>query len=77
VAVASFTKSGALQAPRNFGPPKRPTLKAWYREATKQIPDAPKWDHGFEHYATVSETAIVFDAPSWSLFISRGQYLRS
>lgn len=76
VAVASLTREGHLCAPRNFGPPKRSSVKAWYKAATQQIPEALKWEPYFEDYADVSVDTIIFHGPTWTLFISRAKYLR-
>ena len=77
MAVASLTREGRLFAPRNFGPPKRASVKAWYKAATQQIPEALKWEPYFEDYADVSEETIIFTCERWTLFIARAKYLRS
>lgn len=77
MAVASFVLAGHQQAPRNFSPPKRAHIRAWYQAATKGFANVPKWEPHFEGYADVSEETIIFTCERWTLFIARAKYLRS
>lgn len=56
---------------RQFDPPKRASLRAWFNAATKNIEGAPKFDPAFERSVTVDRSSIIFHNPRWSLFISR------
>lgn len=63
-------------ATRQFAPPKRASLSAWYKAATKQIPEAPKTLDLNTVQAIVNERTIIFDHGDWVLFIARKRNLK-
>lgn len=75
MAVACFMADGTTVM-RNFDPPKRASLRAWYRAATALIPDAPKYDPVFERGATVDLDSIIFSHRHWTLMIARRRHLK-
>lgn len=64
--------------PRNFHPPKRADLKAWYREARKSLSDKlPAWRESFYTRADITENSIAIDlGVDGVLYIARKQWLR-
>jgi hypothetical protein len=75
MAVACFMAEG-VSVQRNFDPPKRASLRAWYNAATKLIPDAPKYDPAFERGVLVDADSIIFAKGDWNLMIARRRWLR-
>lgn len=77
MAVASFQQpAGVVVGTRQFAPPKRASLSAWYRAAIKQIPEAPRVLVLDDVQITVNEHAITIDHGDWVLFIARKRDLR-
>lgn len=74
MAVACFMAEGSAVT-RNFDPPKRASLRAWYNAATKMIQDAPDYDPTFERGARVDADSIIFAGRHWKLIIARKRRL--
>lgn len=60
----------------SFDAPARSSLRAWYTAATARIPDAPKWQPGFEDRVTIDRDVIIFHQDHWTLFIARNRRFR-
>lgn len=68
--------AGKVVATRQFAPPARASLSAWYRAAVKQIPEAPRVLVLDDVVITVNEHAITVDHGDWVLFIARKRNLK-
>lgn len=75
MAVAGFAKANEPLIRRQFDPPKKSSLRAWYNAATKLIAGAPKFDPTIEATTYVDEETISFEGHGWVLFIARKRRL--
>jgi hypothetical protein len=75
MAVACFMADG-VNVTRNFDPPKRASLRAWYNAATGMIGEAPKYEPRFEQRVTLDRDTIIFHQDDWTLLIARNKRLK-
>jgi hypothetical protein len=76
MAVACYMADG-INVQRAFDAPARSSLRAWYKAATKMIPDAPQFTPEIEAGAHVSFEAIIFSGKGWNLIIARRRTLKA
>lgn len=76
MAVASLVMGGKVVGLRDFHPPKRATLTAWYRAAAQGMVLAPEWRTVDMGAATTEDDTIHFTGDDWDLFIARKRNLK-